>query len=263
MQIPRILLTNDDGIDATGLAVLHDVCAEFAKEIWVVAPERDQSGTSQGITLHRPLFSHSRSERKFAVAGAPTDCVALAIHHLMRDARPDLVIAGINAGANIGDEVNLSGTIGAALSALMFDVPAIAVSQACEQRDQVKWETARAILPRILQDVLKQGWRKETCLSINLPDLPATDVKGYKWTRQSTRNIRGVTVDSQISPRGEAYHWLKIARGAPHPLLDSDANALKQGMAAITVLQSDRSLETALPAVSFLPEEVQTAAEDL
>lgn len=264
IRIPRILIINDDGIDAPGLHVLEQACVSIADEIWVVAPAHDQSGVAQSITLHRPVFTSQRGERRWAVQGTPTDCAALALNHFMRDAKPDLVLSGVNGGANIGDEVNISGTLGAAFTALMCGVPAIAVSQACVTRDQIRWATTEAILPRLLNYVLAQGWRKDTCLSLNIPDVEPGAVKGYRWTRQCARNISGVAVQAAVSPRNEAYHWLKITRQAPQRNAEDDFTALKDGYVALTTLGLDRSLAATADDVQFYRLEAETlAAEEL
>ena len=140
--IGRVLLTNDDGIDAPGMAVLEEVARELAREVWVVAPEHDQSGTSHSVSLHAPLRLSRRGERRFGVAGTPGDCVVMAVRHLMVDAPPDLVLSGVNRGANLGVETVFSGTVGAAMTALLLGLPAIALSQAFSQREPVRWERA-------------------------------------------------------------------------------------------------------------------------
>jgi 5'-nucleotidase len=264
IRIPRVLITNDDGIAAPGLDILVQACTSFADEVWVVAPAQDQSGVAQSITLHRPIFTVQQGERRWAAQGTPTDCVTLALHHFMKAAKPDLVLSGVNAGANIGDEVNLSGTLGAAFAALMFGVPAIAVSEACVTRDRTRWETAQAILPRLLQYVLAQGWRKDTCLSLNIPDQEAAAIKGYRWTRQSSKNVNGALIQAATSPRGEDYYWLKIDRQPPPRRNDDEAAALRDGYVAITTLGLDRSLDSPADNVEFtLPQLDALATEEL
>ncbi|HAX92010.1 MAG TPA: 5'/3'-nucleotidase SurE [Rhodospirillaceae bacterium] len=251
--LPRILLTNDDGIDAPGLAMLAKIAAPFAQEIWIVAPDEDQSGASQRISLRQPLKVTPRGERSFAVTGTPSDCVALALDHLMADARPNLVLSGINSSTNIGDEVGLSGTVGAAMTALMLGVPAIAISQQEPARGKTPWETSAHVLPSVLERLLDEGWRKETCLCVNIPDYPPDEIKGYAWARQGHKNVTRVNSSRRISPRGEEYFWLSLERKDPVPLPTGEAAILSRGEVAITALSLDRSLEIAKPPVRFKP----------
>ncbi len=253
--LPRILLTNDDGFDAPGLAALAEIAAPFAQEIWIVAPQEDQSGASQKISLRAPLQATCRGQRRWAVTGTPSDCVALALDHFMKDAAPSLVLSGVNATCNVGEENNLSGTVGAALTALMLGVPAIAVSQDGPSRADIPWETTRAILPLVLKHLLAEGWKKETALCVNLPALPPEKITGLRWTRGARKNIAKVKSSRRVSPRGEEYFWLALEDEA-RPVLapDSDMAALKRGEVSVTILSPDRSFETARPFFSFAEE---------
>ena len=227
--LPRILLTNDDGIDAPGLAVLAEIALEFAQEVWVVAPEHDQSGTGQSISLHNPLRCTPRGVRRWAVNGTPGDCVALALGHLMLDAPPSLVLSGINAGANLGDDVNMSGTAGATFAALMLGVPAIGISQEFKTtREKTPWDIARVVTPKVLRHVLTEGWRKETCLSVNIPDAPVGEITGLSWARQGQKNVAGFAIHKRTSPREEDYFWLSIERKASVAAPNSDAAVLRR-----------------------------------
>ena len=155
--IARVLLTNDDGIDAPGLAVLEEVAAAIAAEVWVVAPEHDQSGTSHSVSLHHPLRMRPRGPRRFAVGGTPGDCVAMGLRHLLRETPPELVLSGVNRGGNIGMETVFSGTVGAAMTAILLGVPAIALSQTFRDRDNVPWDTARALAPDVRVNAVAPG----------------------------------------------------------------------------------------------------------
>jgi len=152
--VPRVLLTNDDGIDAPGLAALEAVAAEIAEEVWVVAPEHDQSGTSHSISLHSPLRISQQGERRFGVAGTPGDCVVMAARHLMLDAPPTLILSGINRGGNLGVETMFSGTVGAAMTGLLLGLPSIALSQTFRDANRVRWDTARTLAPGVIRTLL-------------------------------------------------------------------------------------------------------------
>ena len=141
-MLDRVMLTNDDGIDAPGMRVLEEIAAQIAHEVWVVAPEHDQSGQSHAISLHHALRISERGERRFGVTGTPGDCAAIGLCHLMKDAPPQLVLSGVNRGLNLGMETVFSGTVGGAMTAMMLGVPALALSQAFINRDAVPWDTA-------------------------------------------------------------------------------------------------------------------------
>ncbi len=254
LLLPRILLTNDDGFDAAGLAVLAKIAATLAQEVWIVAPAEDQSGASQKLSLRQPLQIIPRGERAFAITGTPSDCVALAMDVLMADARPSLVLSGVNSSANIADETNLSGTVGAAMTALMLGVPAIAISQQSAKRGKTPWATTEIVLPAVLQRLLREGWRKETCLSINIPDYPADEIKGYGWAMQGHKNIARILSSRRINPRGEEYYWLSLEKKEPVPLPNGEAAMLSRGEIAITTLGMNHSLEITKPFVRFKPQ---------
>ncbi|NTU76969.1 MAG: 5'/3'-nucleotidase SurE [Alphaproteobacteria bacterium] len=263
IRLPRVLLTNDDGVNATGLHVLAEVAQEFAHEVWIVAPEHDHSGAGQNITLHAPLRCTQLAEHQWEISGTPGDCIALAVSHLMADKPPSLVLSGINAGANVGDEVNMSGTIGAALTALVLGVPAIAISQAYnETRSETPWDTTRAVLPKILRSLLAEGWRKETCLSVNIPDKPADELTGFSWAVQSHKSIAGINVEKRTSPRQEDYFWLSLDRRPPLAVPNSDSAILRRGEVSVTALTLDRSLNLGLPSVLFSEAETLAAVDE-
>ena len=250
ISLPRILLTNDDGIDAPGLKLLEEVAKQFTNEIWVVAPEHDVSGCGQSISLSRPVKAWQRDERKFAIDGTSGDCVALAVSHLMAETPPSLVLSGINPGKNIGDDINTSGTVGAALVALTLGIPAIGISQS-RDKDITPWETAAEILPKVLTSLLSEGWRKETCLSVNIPELPAKEVSGFSWARQSQKSIEAYAAEKRISPKNQEYFWIVNERKTPLPANNSEYALLRRGEVAVTALSLDRSVEIHKPSVLF------------
>jgi 5'-nucleotidase len=255
IRLSRILITNDDGIEAEGLQVLTDVAAELADEVWVIAPTHDQSGTALSIGLHHASRVYPRGKNRFAVSGSPADCVALS-SFLMKDARPQLLLSGINVGENIGDDTNISGTLGAALTGLMLRIPSIGISQCYTgDRKTIQWDAARKHLPNLLQSLLQQGWRKETCLSINIPALPADDIEEAVWTRQAARTINGFTVAMRTDLRGGDYYWLNLTH--PQSLQvtdDSDVAALRRGQISISCIGLDRSREADNENISLHPD---------
>lgn len=251
VRLPRILITNDDGIDSEGLEILFNAAKNFAEEIWVIAPIDDQSGKSESVSINEPVKFKKRDERNFVVCGTPSDCIALAIGHIMKDAPPSLILAGVNSGMNIGDEVCLSGTIGAALTGLMMGIPSIAISQKYKTRGDVPWNTTRALLPKLLEHFLTEGWRKETCLSINIPNNPPEEIGGFSWARQSKKNVFGFNVEIRTNPRGKDYAWISLARREPEEENDTEYAIMKRGRVSVTALSLDRSVEVLKPPVKF------------
>src|SRR3954471_5384578 len=155
----RILITNDDGIHSPGLEVCVDIARKFSDDVWVVAPETDQSGVSHSLSLNDPLRLREISERHFAVKGTPTDCIIMGLRHVMREARPDLVLAGVNRGQNVAEDVTYSGTVAGAMEGTILGVPSIALSQAYGPggRNAIKWQCAEQHGPRIVRTILEQG----------------------------------------------------------------------------------------------------------
>jgi 5'-nucleotidase len=241
--VQRVLLTNDDGIDAPGLAVLEAVANELAHEVWVVAPEHDQSGTSHSISLHSPLRVSRKGERRFVVVGTPGDCVVMAVRHLMKDAPPTLVLSGINRGANLGVETMFSGTVGAAMTGLLLGLPSIALSQAFSDRDNVRWDTSRALAPGVIRQLLAISHSAPTCLNVNFPDVDAASAGPLTPTRQGVGLVEGIEVLPQTDPRGIDYHWLRFQRGPRENAPDSETSVVGSGRVSVTPLRFERTDE--------------------
>lgn len=237
----RILLSNDDGLDAPGIQILHTVAEHFADEVWVVAPATDKSGVSNSISLREPVRVESRGVRKFAVHGTPADCVAVAIRHLMKDAPPDLLLSGINSGSNIGFETVLSGTVGAAITGILLGVPSVALSQDKRPEDQPDWRTAEEHCLTVLEKIFEVGLPAESCLNVNFPNLPAGQVKGIKVTRQGIGKVKGITVSPTADPHGENYFWLRVEHGVTDLPEFSEVSAVAAGFISVTPLTWERT----------------------
>src|SRR5260370_39773993 len=160
--LSKVLLTNDDGFDAPGLRTLAEVAEELAEEVWIVAPNHDQSGTSHSLSLHSPLRVSQKEERRYSVSGTPGDCVAMAVRHLMVSGRPDLILSGINRGANLGIETVFSGTGGAAMTGLLLGIPSMALSQPFSDRNASLWDTPRGPAPKDITPFAKGAWSKRS-----------------------------------------------------------------------------------------------------
>ena len=182
----RILVTNDDGIHAEGLDVLERIARQLSDDVWVVAPETDQSGVAHSLSLSNPLRLRQISEKRFAVAGTPTDCVIMAVRSVMAEARPDLVLSGVNRGSNVAEDVTYSGTIAAAMEGTLLGIPSIAISQAYMpgNRDVIHWDCAEHHAPGIIRRLLEEGIPEDVLFNLNFPNVGPGEVKGVSVTVQ-------------------------------------------------------------------------------
>jgi 5'-nucleotidase len=244
--IDRVLLTNDDGIDAPGMQVLEAVAAELAHEVWVVAPEHDQSGTSHSVSLHSPLRVIEKGSRRFAVSGTPGDCVVMAARHLMSDHPPDLVLSGINRGSNLGVETVFSGTVGAAMTGMLLGLKSIALSQVFTDRERVRWDTARALAPSVLRRLLATPWSDGACLNVNFPDVDPEEAGPMRATQQGIGLVHGMNVRAHVDPRAIPYFWLQFGRGPREDAPDSETAVVLSGGISVTPLRFERTDEGAL-----------------
>ncbi|ASK33589.1 5'/3'-nucleotidase SurE [Alloalcanivorax mobilis] len=241
----KILLTNDDGIAAPGLLIAEQIAAELADEVWVVAPEHDQSGVGQGISLHTPLRAYHHGERRFAVSGTPADCVMFAMAEWFSESAPDLVLSGVNCGANLSDSVMYSGTVGAVLAAAHLGLPGIALSQAFRDRDQVDFTPTRHYSAGLIRDLWEQGADRtgysRACWNINYPELPIEQIHGGRITRQIGGGIVGPRLVAGTDGRGLPYRWLSFERD-PSAITDpqSDVVALRDGYVSVMPLHPSR-----------------------
>ncbi len=253
-MLNRVMLTNDDGIDAPGMAVLEEVAARIATEVWVVAPEHDQSGQSHAISLHHPLRIVERGPRRFGITGTPGDCAAMGLSHIMKDTPPDLVLSGVNRGLNLGIETVFSGTVGGAMTAMMLGVPALALSQAFTRRESVPWDTSRTLAPDVIRRLLAIGWGKQAVLNINFPPIPAAEAGPLTLARQGEGMVAGMQVETRTDPRGMTYHWLNFRRGDVQQGPESDYSAMRAGKIVVTPLRYDRTDDDAYAAlIGHLP----------
>jgi 5'/3'-nucleotidase len=246
----RILLTNDDGIDAPGLLVGERIAAALAREVWIVAPEHDQSGVSHAVSLHHPVRLSQRGPRRWAVTGTPGDCVVMALSYLMKGSMPQLLLSGVNRGANLGIETVFSGTVGGAMTGMMLGIPSIALSQAWTDYANIPWDTAASLGPAMIRRLLDIGWSATTCLSINFPDLPATEAGPLTLARQGAGSVQGMEVEARTDPRGFTYFWVSFRRGERDQGPESDIEALNAGHVVVTPLRYDRTDEAAYAALA-------------
>src|SRR3954468_20717128 len=180
----RILVSNDDGIDAPGIKILEHIARELTDDVWVVAPDQEQSGASHSLTMRRPLRLDQVSERRYAVDGTPSDCVLLAVKRVLRDRPPDLMLSGINGGSNAGEDMTYSGTVAAAMEATLLGIPAVALSQDYPDGSPIPWETGRAFGAEVVRRLLKQEWPANMLINVNFPGVLPDRVAGFAVTRQ-------------------------------------------------------------------------------
>ena len=229
-----ILLTNDDGVRAEGLKSLRRAMASLGRVV-VVAPERQQSGASHALTLANPLRSNTVEEDVIAVDGTPTDCVLLAMRGLLKE-RPSLLVAGMNHGPNLGDDVTYSGTVSAAFEGTLLGLPSIAIS-VCSWKE-CRFDAAEHFATTIARNVLERGLPEGTLLNVNVPSLPPEEIKGVKVTKLGKRVYRDAVV-KKTDPRGRAYYWI----GGQPPIWcegeETDFEAVEEGMVSVTPLQLD------------------------
>jgi len=231
----RILVTNDDGVRSRGIEALAAALAPLG-EVWVVAPDREQSAASHSISLHRPLRLQQLGPRTFAVDGTPSDAVYLGVHHVLRDARPDLVASGVNHGANLADDITYSGTVAAAMEAAMMGLPAMAVSL-CARGPALDFGPAARFAHALASGLAGHRLAPGVLLNVNVP--AASDGTRWRATRQGRRSY-GAGVVEALDPRGRPYYWIAGDELAHADLPGSDANAvLDEGVVSVTPLHMD------------------------
>jgi 5'-nucleotidase len=251
----RILITNDDGIHSEGLDICAEIGQQLSDDVWVIAPEFDQSGVSHSLSLNDPLRLREIDERRFAVKGTPTDCVIMGARHLMQDRPPDLVLAGVNRGRNAGEDVIYSGTVAGAVEGTILGIPSFALSQAYRSRNGVPphWDTAVRFAPDIIRRVLDAGIPRDVLININFPDCAPADVKGISVATQGRNLQERLQIDARQDGRGNAYYWIAYVRNRAMPPQDgSDISALFDNRISVTPLRLDMTDEPFLTRLAEL-----------
>lgn len=231
----RILLTNDDGIDAPGIRSLAKALAVLG-EPWVVAPEKPQSAVGRSMTFHKPLRLQAVKKHWYAVNGTPADCVTLSLNHLLRDQPPALVVSGINHGWNLGDDVTNSGTVSGALEGMLYNIPAIAISLG--DPSGKKFALAAEVAANIARQVVKHGLPRGTILNVNVPPCTKEELAGVQITTLSQRRYHNPVIE-KIDPRGRRYFWIAGERISWARRSPSDHEAVSNNLVSITPLHLD------------------------
>jgi len=236
----RILLTNDDGIHAEGLAALERIARTLSDDVWIVAPETDQSGLAHSLSLSEPLRLRKVSDKHFALRGTPTDCVIMGVKEVM-DIKPDLILSGVNSGSNVADDVTYSGTIAGAIEGTMQGVRSFALSQAYVYTDGariVPWEVCEAHAPALLEKLMKVDLPEGTFMNLNFPNCRPDEVDGVEVTAQGKLAFN-LQVDARSDGRGFPYYWLKFGERAGAFAAGTDIHALKHNKISVTPLKLD------------------------
>lgn len=230
----RILISNDDGIHATGLKVLEDIAAQLSDDIWVVAPEGEQSGASHSLTLTRPLRIRKHGEKRYSVSGTPTDCVMMAVNHLMKDSLPTLILSGVNRGANLAEDITYSGTCSVAMEGTLVGIPSIALSQRLSPESKSRFEPSEKYGLQVIKTLLAQTWQDGVFYNVNFPPCDGSDVRGIRMVAQGHRKFSGIKILEHKDPRGFPYYWLGLGRDDGEVELQTDLGAINSNYIAIT-----------------------------
>lgn len=244
----RVLVSNDDGIHAPGLKVLETVAREMAREVWVVAPETEQSAAGHSLTRMRPLRIREIAERRFAVDGSPTDSVLLGIRQIMKETPPDIVLSGVNRGGNLCDDITYSGTIAAAMEGTLLGVPGVALSLVTDGADNSRWTTVEQWAPGVLRRLTEIGWPENVVINVNFPNIPGDAVKGIEVTSQGNGKA-GQGLTAAIDPHGGEIYWLGTDNHEDRYRVGNDVEAIKRDFISITPLSLDLTHQPTLNAL--------------
>lgn len=249
----KILLTNDDGVNAKGISVLRKIALQLSDDVWTCAPDTEQSAASRGVSLHNPVRLRKLDDRIYSVTGTPTDSVIVALKALMPDDLPDLILSGVNRGQNLAEDVTFSGTVAGALQGMQMGVPSIALSLArgFQGAQSLPWETALAHGPKTIQTLLEKGWATNVVPNVNFPDRAPEAVQGLQFTRQGHRDFQMTGVDRRNHPRGGDYFWLTYGAKKSNPAQETDLRAIYDGYISVTPLHTDLTHEASLATLNL------------
>lgn len=238
---PRILVSNDDGIEAPGIAVLERIARELSDDVWVVAPAYEQSAASRALSIRDPLRVRKYGDKRFAVYGTPTDAVMMGVLSLVKGKRPDLVLSGVNKGQNLAEHITLSGTIAAAIQGMEMGIPAVALSQAYPFTEDgiIHWDTAEHHAVPTLRKLFEAGWPEQVLINVNFPDCAPDEVQRTEITRMGLREADLLSVDRRKDPGGRDYYWFGFNDRGSHPPDGTDLRAIRDKRISVTPLHMD------------------------
>lgn len=247
-QNPRIMLCNDDGIDAPGLKVLERIAYTLSDDVWICAPASEQSAASRALSIREPLRVSQRGEKSFAIYGTPTDSVMMGVLNLVEGKRPDLILSGVNKGQNLAEHITLSGTIAAAIQGMEMQIPSVALSQSYPYTEKatIYWQTAEKFAPKVLQRLFKRKWPQDVLMNINFPDCPPEGVSGIEITRMGRRDQDQLEVHERTDPGGRPYYWFGFNGRLCTPPQGTDLQAVYSNRISVTPLHLDLTHEATL-----------------
>jgi 5'-nucleotidase len=248
----RILLTNDDGIHAEGLAALESIARALSDDVWICAPETERSGASRSLTLAEPIRVRRLEARRFAVQGTPTDCILLAVQDLIEGPNPDLVLSGVNRGLNAAEDVTLSGTVAGAIEGMALGIRSIALSQVVGNYrgdERADFAVSEQFGPGLIGRLLDVGWPPDAILNVNFPVGPPAAVTGVEATRQGMRDAHARFAERRTDLRGREYYWLGFRQVPPRSDPGTDLHAAQEGRISVTPLHINLTHMSALHAL--------------
>jgi 5'-nucleotidase len=251
----RILVTNDDGIHSEGLDICAEIARALSEDVWIVAPEQDQSGVAHSLSLNDPLRLRQIGDRRYAVRGTPTDCVIMGVRHVLDGKEVDLVLSGVNRGRNVGEDVIYSGTVAGAMEGALLGVPSLALSQSYKSRsgNPPFWETGLRYAPDIIRGVLDNGMRKDVLVNINFPDCAPEEVKGIAVAPLGRRRQERLHIDKRLDGRHNPYYWIAYSQQLKMaPEHGTDVAALEDRCIAVTPLRIDITDEPSMTRLTAL-----------
>ena len=247
----RILITNDDGINAPGIHVLEKIAAALSDDIWIVAPADEQSGAGHSLSLAHPIRLRTHAERRFSVTGTPTDAVAMALKQVLPEP-PDLILSGVNRGANLGDDITYSGTVSAAMEGALAGVRSIALSQVYARSapgENVRFDAAEQWGEQVLHPLVDIPFAERTLVNVNFPPVAAEKVKGIRVVRQGFHDYARGSLTKCVDPRGFPYYWFGLDAVKHTPGHETDLEAIADGYISVTPLQLDLTHDASLQAL--------------
>jgi len=255
----RVLIVNDDGIDAPGIILLEEIVRRFADDVWVVAPDEERSGAGHSLSMTQPIRVRQRDARHFAIKGTPTDCALLGVYELMQDRRPDVLLSGINRGPNLAEDITYSGTASAAIEGAMLGIPSVALSQVIAYKSEIHWDTARTYAPIVIERLLTMRWRPGTFVNVNFPNCTPGSVTGIRVTSQGLRPPGTFRPVARVDERHVPYYWIKVDYPHGGEAAGNDLQATADNAVSVTPLHLNMTSHDMMPGMTALFESAQPA----
>jgi len=245
-KLNRIVVTNDDGIDAPGLLTAVNIANQLSDDVWVFAPAEEKSGASHSISLAHPMRLIERGPKRFAITGSPADCIMVATRSMLKDQLPDLIISGVNFGQNIAEDVTYSGTVAGAKEGTVMGIPSVALSQALNYADASymhgpRFEIAEKYAADIILKTLQMEWPSGTLMNVNFPDITLEQDCEIRVTAQGKRDKMMLVLQERLDPRNNPYYWYDFTRAISTPTPGTDIEAIMQGHISVTPLQMNHT----------------------